>query len=114
MLLVGDLNSDPNDPSSSPPDPTPNNTAINLLIYTFDYVDTSVQVNGDADGFTSGFNEFVDNPDASGLSKRIDHVMTRPMVEVRKSRVTGTDSDNRTPAGLWPSDHAGVITTLAP
>jgi endonuclease/exonuclease/phosphatase family metal-dependent hydrolase len=105
VVLVGDLNSDRRDGE-------PN--AINLLINSFGYVDTWEQVNGDADGFTSGFNEFVDDPDASGLSRRIDHVMTRPQVEVWKSRVTGTDSDNRTPTGLWPSDHAGVITTLAP
>lgn len=114
VVLVGDLNSDPNDASSNPPDPTPNNAAINLLIDTFGYVDTWAQVNGDADGFTSGFNEFVDDPDASGLSNRIDHVMTRPEVTVRTSRVTGTDPDNRTPDGLWPSDHAGLITTVAP
>jgi endonuclease/exonuclease/phosphatase family metal-dependent hydrolase len=105
VVLVGDLNSDRRDGE-------PN--AINLLINSFGYVDTWEQVNGDADGFTSGFNEFVDDPDASGLSRRIDHVMTRPQVEVWKSRVTGTDSDNRTPTGLWPSDHAGLITTLAP
>lgn len=105
VVLVGDINADPSDGE-------PN--AFNLLINSFGYVDTWVQVNGAADGFTSGFNEFVDDPDASGLSRRIDHVMSRPEVEVRRSRVTGTDSDNRTPAGLWPSDHAGVITTVAP
>ena len=114
VVLVGDLNSDPNDGSVNLPDPTPNNAAINLLMGPFDYVDTWAQVNPGSPGFTSGFNEYVDDPDTSGLSKRIDHVMTRPEIEVRKSRVTGTDSDNRTSAGLWPSDHAGLITTLAP
>jgi endonuclease/exonuclease/phosphatase family metal-dependent hydrolase len=114
VVLVGDLNSDPNDGSMSPPDPTPNNAAFNLLTFAFGYVDTWPQVNGGAPGFTSGFNEFVDDPDTSGLTKRIDHVLTRPGVTVRTSRVTGTDSDNRSEDGLWPSDHAGVITTLAP
>jgi endonuclease/exonuclease/phosphatase family metal-dependent hydrolase len=114
VVLVGDLNSDPNDGSSTPPDPTPNNLAINLLMGTFGYVDTWTQVNPGSPGFTSGFNEFVDDPDASGLSKRIDHVMTRPQVTVRTSRVTGTDPDNRSIDGLWPSDHAGLITTVAP
>jgi endonuclease/exonuclease/phosphatase family metal-dependent hydrolase len=114
VVLVGDLNSDPNDTSVDPNDGFPNALAIQVLIQQFLYVDTWVQVNGSADGFTSGFNQFVNDPDASGLSKRIDHVMTRPQVEVRKSLVTGTDSDNRTSAGLWPSDHAGLITTLAP
>jgi hypothetical protein len=106
VVLVGDLNSDPLGTF-------PNNWAFDVLL-GYGYIDTWVQVNDDADGFTSGFNTFVNDPDASGLNHRIDHVMTRPQVEVRKSRVTGTDSDNRTPAGLWPSDHAGLITTLAP
>ncbi|MGH7895562.1 MAG: endonuclease/exonuclease/phosphatase family protein [Candidatus Binatia bacterium] len=114
VILVGDLNSDPNDASVDLPDPTPNNTAFNLLKFTFGYVDTWTVVNGAASGFTSGFNEFVDDPDTSGLTKRIDHVMTRPLLTVRTSRITGTDPDNRTPDGLWPSDHAGVVTTLAP
>jgi hypothetical protein len=106
VVLVGDINSDPLGTF-------PNNLAFDVLLGAR-YIDTWTQVNGDADGFTSGFNEFVDDPDASGLNHRIDHVMTRPMVGVRKSKVTGTDSDNRTPAGLWPSDHAGLITTLFP
>jgi len=106
VVLVGDLNSDPLGTF-------PNNWAFDVL-EGYGYIDTWVQVNDDADGFTSGFNQLVNDPDASGLNHRIDHVMTRPQVEVRKSRVTGTDSDNRTPAGLWPSDHAGLITTLAP
>jgi hypothetical protein len=106
VILVGDLNSDPLGTF-------PNNWAFNVLL-GYGYIDTWVQVNDDAPGFTSGFNQFVNDPDASGLNHRIDHVMTRPQVEVRKSLVTGTDSDNRTAAGLWPSDHAGLITTLAP
>jgi endonuclease/exonuclease/phosphatase family metal-dependent hydrolase len=114
VILVGDLNSDPNDPSVDPNDGFPNALAIQLLMQQFGYVDTWVEANGSADGFTSGFNEFVNDPDATGLTKRIDHVMTRPLMFVRTSRVTGTDSDNRTPAGLWPSDHAGVIATLLP
>jgi hypothetical protein len=106
VILVGDLNSDPLGTF-------PNNWAFNVLL-GYGYIDTWVQVNDDAPGFTSGFNQFVNDPDASGLNHRIDHVMTRPQVEVRKSLVTGTDSDNRTAAGLWPSDHAGLITALAP
>ena len=109
VVLVGDLNSDPLGTF-------PNNWAFNVLL-GYDYIDTWVQVNDDADGFTSGFNELVNDPDASGLNHRIDHVMTRApdyTVTVRTSRVTGTDGDNRTLDGLWPSDHAGLITTLAP
>lgn len=60
-------------------------------------------------GYTAGFNELLDDPTAGGaLEHRIDHVMTRGDVGVVASRIYGTDPDNRTPSGLWPSDHAGV------
>jgi hypothetical protein len=114
VVLVGDLNSDPLDGSVSPPDPTPNNVAFNLLIGSFGYVDTWTQVNPTAPGFTFGFGELVNDADTAGFDSRIDHVLTRPGVAVRTSRVTGTDPDNRSVGGLWPSDHGGVITALAP
>jgi hypothetical protein len=41
-------------------------------------------------------------------------VLTRGGVAISKSTVTGLDSSNRSPAGLWPSDHAGVVATLQP
>jgi endonuclease/exonuclease/phosphatase family metal-dependent hydrolase len=115
VVLVGDLNSDPNDGSTSGPDPTPNNTAFNVLTGPFAYKDTWVQANGSAPGFTSGFNEFVNDPNTAGLDHRIDHVLTRgAAVPSDYAKVTGTDPLNRTPAGLWPSDHAGVSTKVYP
>jgi endonuclease/exonuclease/phosphatase family metal-dependent hydrolase len=113
VVIVGDLNSDPNDPSASPPDPTSNSLAFNILT-AFGYDDTWAIANPGDPGYTSGFNEFVNDADTSGLDHRIDHVRTRGGVTVVKSRVTGTDADNRTPAGLWPSDHAGVVASLQP
>jgi hypothetical protein len=113
VVLVGDLNSDPLDGSIDPPDPNPNNLAFNVLL-AFGYVDTWTQVNPTAPGFTFGFGQLVNDPDASGFDTRIDHVLTRPGVAVRTSRVTGTDPDNRSLGGLWPSDHGGVVTTMAP
>lgn len=114
VVLVGDLNSDPLDDSVDPPDPTPNSLAFNVLTGIFGFVDTWTQANGTLPGFTYGFGEFVNDPNTSGFNRRYDHVLTRPTVTVRKSKVTGLDSDNRSPSGLWPSDHAGVIATLAP
>jgi endonuclease/exonuclease/phosphatase family metal-dependent hydrolase len=115
VVLVGDLNSDPNDSGpGSAQDPTPNNLAYNLVAGA-GYADTWVQANGSAPGFTSGFNELVDDPDASGLDHRIDHVLTRGAAGPSdKSRVTGTDLADRTPSGLWPSDHAGVVAKVSP
>ncbi len=51
------------------------------------------------------------NP-TSTLSYRIDIVFTRGGFEVLDSEIVGEELDDRTPAGLWPSDHAGVVSTL--
>ena len=93
----------------------PGGLAYALLTGTFGYADTWIQANGSAPGFTSGFNELVNDANTSGLDTRIDHVLTRGAAEPSdKSLVTGTDPANRTPAGLWPSDHAGVVTRVFP
>ena len=46
--------------------------------------------------------------EASALYDRIDHVLVRGLVPIRVARTT-----SRTPAGLWSSDHAGVLVDLA-
>ncbi len=68
-------------------------------------------------GFTSGFSESVDDPDASALRRRLDLVLVRAangdQVVAGGGQVTGTLLDDRDPAtGLWPSDHAGVVLRL--
>jgi Endonuclease/Exonuclease/phosphatase family len=42
----------------------------------------------------------------------VDHVMTKPGLETKTAFVTGDDPAERTPSGLWPSDHGGVVSTL--
>ncbi len=42
----------------------------------------------------------------------VDHVLTKPALETRDAYVTGNDPAERTPSGLWPSDHGGVVSTL--
>jgi hypothetical protein len=42
----------------------------------------------------------------------VDHVLTNPGLETRDAFVTGDDPSERTPSGLWPSDHGGVVSTL--
>jgi endonuclease/exonuclease/phosphatase family metal-dependent hydrolase len=46
------------------------------------------------------------------LSKRIDLVLTRGGFSTTAADVVGEEPGDRTPSGLWPSDHAGVVTTL--
>jgi endonuclease/exonuclease/phosphatase family metal-dependent hydrolase len=46
------------------------------------------------------------------LTKRIDLVLTRGGFQTLSAEVVGKDAGDRTPSGLWPSDHAGLVTTL--
>jgi endonuclease/exonuclease/phosphatase family protein len=49
------------------------------------------------------------------LNQRIDFIFTRhlaPLAIPLAREVVGNDPANRTPGGLWPSDHAGVVTAL--
>lgn len=62
------------------------------------------------DGFTSGFDEYVSDPNAE-LTSRIDIIWTDPKgLEVDKvmADVVGDEISDMTPSGFWPSDHAGV------
>jgi endonuclease/exonuclease/phosphatase family metal-dependent hydrolase len=42
----------------------------------------------------------------------VDHVLTKPGLVTKTAFVTGNDPAERTPSGLWPSDHGGVVSTL--
>jgi endonuclease/exonuclease/phosphatase family metal-dependent hydrolase len=65
---------------------------------------------GDAGGFTCCQAELLDNG-FSQLSERIDLVLTNSGARARETKVVGDRSQDRI-AGLWPSDHAGVIADL--
>ena len=107
VILVGDLNSDPDQP---PPD----GTAFDVLAAA-GFADTWAQANGPAPGLTHGFGELLDDPSTAGFNKRIDHVLSRGAeAPAERATLTGLDGDNRTPSGHWPSDHAGVTTMVFP
>ena len=46
------------------------------------------------------------------LTKRIDLVLTRGKFKTISAEVVGDELADRTPSGLWPSDHAGLVATL--
>ena len=104
VVLVGDLNSHPAESGSFL-------AYANLISAGF--VDTWTEVNPSEPGFTCCNAEDLLNPTPT-LVRRIDHVLTRPGIIVVRSKIIGIDQDRRTPSGLWPSDHAGVVTTLRP
>ncbi|MQA84791.1 MAG: hypothetical protein GEV03_09255 [Streptosporangiales bacterium] len=101
VALVGDLNSLPEDSAG----------AYGMFTQS-GYVDAWVAVHGPEGGFTAGQSADLDNF-PSLLDHRVDYVL----YEAGKMRavaadVVGEEDDDRTPAGLWPSDHAGVVATL--
>ena len=48
----------------------------------------------------------------SQLKSYIDFVLAKPRATVRKSQLVGNSASIKTSSGLWPSDHAGVVSTL--
>jgi hypothetical protein len=96
VIMVGDFNTGPND------------TPYNLLTGTF--VDAWTALGTGGAGLTCCFPEFLNQ--SGELYSRIDLIVYRGAVDVLSARVVGTQPADRTPGGLWPSDHAGVVATL--
>jgi hypothetical protein len=124
LVVVGDLNSDPNDgplvDCMQPPTfdtlglcPTPY-----AVMADNGYIDTWTVRNGAPDsGYTCCQADLLMNA-VSWLDQRIDHIWVRPplggaqgpnFLQGVHAEVVGNRQEDRTIDGLWPSDHAGVI-----
>jgi endonuclease/exonuclease/phosphatase family metal-dependent hydrolase len=99
LVLIGDFNSSPG--ASSYP----------LLVKAFR--DAYTALGGAAPGFTCCQAGDLKNPE-SNATQRIDLILYRGPVRAIDVRVTGADpAKDRTPEGLWPSDHLGVLGVLS-
>ncbi|WP_327415617.1 endonuclease/exonuclease/phosphatase family protein [Streptomyces sp. NBC_01233] len=49
---------------------------------------------------------------ASSLTQRIDYVLSRGRIHALAADRVGENPADRTPSGLWPSDHAGITSVL--
>jgi endonuclease/exonuclease/phosphatase family metal-dependent hydrolase len=117
LVVVCDCNSDPLDHSTKPDAPTvPHSAAYDLLTGAGGLTDEWLRFAPAEEGFTSGLSELVNDPDTSGIDHRIDMVFARradgSAMRADHGRITGLD--RRTDAGLWASDHAGVVLRLRP
>ncbi len=101
VVLVGDLNSRPDD-----------STGAYGLAKLAGYSDAWEDVHGIGGGFTSGQPDDLNNP-VSTIDHRIDYVLFSRRTSAVSAEVIGEEQGDRTPSGLWPSDHAGVVATLA-
>lgn len=94
VVLVGDFNAPPDRVGLGAP-----------------YSDAWVVAGGDpAGGFTCGQAADLLN-EQSALHERIDYVWVRD-ADVVGCRLLGVSPRDRTPSGLWPSDHAGVLAEI--
>jgi endonuclease/exonuclease/phosphatase family metal-dependent hydrolase len=98
VILAGDMNSDPNGAGGS-------SAGAYDVITGARFTDTWTAANPGNRGFTSGVDAALRDAD---FDKRIDFVFERGRFRTRRSQVFG-----RAPVrGQWPSDHAGVVSTL--
>ena len=64
-------------------------------------------------GYTFGHLPDLSNMTTDGfLTERIDLVLFRGDLNALNADVVGEELSARTPTGLWPSDHAGVVAAL--
>ena len=101
VVLLGDFNSNAN----------ANGLAYGILMKDGGFEDAWSTANPDDPGLTCCHDADLKN-DEVDLRSRIDLILVRDGVRIRAAEVIGIDPAMRTPSGLWPSDHAGVVARL--
>lgn len=100
MILLGDINASPSTPSPS----------SYQTILGAGYIDTWMALTADP-GETCCHDDDLLN-DTVSLGGRIDMIFHHGDLTPIASTVVGNQLSDRTPSGLWPSDHAGVVSTF--
>ena len=133
VIMLGDFNSSPEDMPGLAyhPDITTENGRMIPLPYkppymqAIDngYLDTWLLQETYDEGYTSGFDEDIDDPNDE-LETRIDLIFLDPLelkIEEVEADVVGNEKDDMVINGnsdllpealLWPSDHAGVVVNI--
>jgi endonuclease/exonuclease/phosphatase family metal-dependent hydrolase len=108
VVLVGDLNSAAD---SSGPVPPGNDTLTYANLLAAGFVDAAAGKNVKKPDLTCCQDADLANRN-SNLTVRIDFVLTRGDLVASAVKVIGDKRGDKTPTGLWPSDHAGVTAIL--
>lgn len=98
VVLLGDFNSNAE----------ANGLAYRILIDEGGFEDAWSTANPGDPGLTCCHDADLRNEEVD-LRSRIDLILVRDGVRVREMERVGIDPAMRTPSGLWPSDHAGVV-----
>lgn len=117
IVMIGDFNSSPEDEKGVSDVP-----GMGLILYVppytqavdAGYLDAWLEQKKYDDGYTFGFDEYISDPTAE-LTTRIDLIFLDPKdleIDKVKATVVGNNVEDMTPSGLWPSDHAGVVTKV--
>ncbi|MER5933546.1 endonuclease/exonuclease/phosphatase family protein [Streptomyces sp. NPDC002054] len=107
-VLLGDLNSAAGGVGAVPGS---TNTPTYANIRAAGFRDAWTDTHSIDPGFTFGQAPDLRNA-TSTLSQRIDYVLFRNGLAAVKAERVGEIPADRTPSGLWPSDHAGVRSVL--
>ena len=104
VVLSGDLNSLPDNPCDAM-----------AIFYDAGFLDAWAVAMPGIPALTSGQTDDLDNV-PSQLTHQVDYVLyNSPDVlnaVVGSGEILGEELDDRTPSGLWPSDHAGLSVTM--
>jgi endonuclease/exonuclease/phosphatase family metal-dependent hydrolase len=118
IILVGDFNSGPSIELPDPPEGSPYDQLVEA-----GYIDawaerTGPRARSGDPGFTCCQDKDLLN-NVSELDKRIDLIWIHPHglplgvnATLARTTVEGDDPKEKTPSGLWPSDHAGVAAKM--
>jgi endonuclease/exonuclease/phosphatase family metal-dependent hydrolase len=103
-VLLGDFNSAAN--PSAPPDKV---TPTYGMVLAAGYTDAWPLAHPNDEGLTCCHFELDLRDITQPFTQRIDFVFFRALDGVTFARIVGEELPDRTPSGLWPSDHAGVV-----
>ena len=116
VVLVGDLNSAADDPQFNEGTPLDNTNPYDILTAPAPFggglADTWPPLHPNDPGNTCCQDADLRNRQ-SKLVQRIDHILISDG-DAYRSNLVGENLSDRTPSGLWPSDHAGVTGDVAP
>jgi hypothetical protein len=108
VIVVGDMNSDPNNAGGSPPGAWNVLTASGLK-------DTWPWLYKGKPGYECCLktDSLTDPPSPSPFDHRIDQIFAKGKLRPLSAKIVGTNpATSRTKSGLWASDHGGVVTKL--